>query len=112
MDLTHDYLSIPKRLIIELGDNLLALALYCWIARLYLVMQSPVPLSRSDVQKFDPSTKPGAIKRAFDRLIDGGWLIETDGYKGRYTPVWGKRRGTGAPYPWKIGEDALGCPRR
>jgi hypothetical protein len=26
-------------------------------------------------------------------------------------PVWGKRRGAGAPYPWKIGADHLGCPR-
>jgi hypothetical protein len=111
MELTRDYLTIPKRLIIELRDNPLALALYCWIARLYLITQAPVPLSRSDVRMYDPSTKEGAIKRAFDRLIDGGWLIESAGYKTSYVPVWGKRRGAGAPYPWKIGADHLGCPR-
>ena len=110
--LTEDYLSIPRRLIIELGDNPLALALYSWIARLYLVVQAPVPLSRSDVQKFDPTTKPGAIKRAFDRLVNEGWLIEKAGYKSCYTPVWGQHRRTGAPLPWKIGAEALGCPRR
>ena len=110
--LTQDYLSIPRRLIIELGDNPLALALYCWIARLYLVVQAPVPLSRADVQKFDPSTKPGAIKRAFDRLVNEGWLLETAGYKSCYTPVWGWHCRSGAPLPWKIGAEALGCPRR
>jgi len=111
MELTRDYLTLPRRLIIELRDNPLALALYCWIARLYLIAQAPVPLSRSDVRMYDPSTKEGAIKRAFDRRIDGGWLIESEGYKSSYVPVWGKRRGAGAPYPWKIGADHLGCPR-
>jgi len=111
MELSRDYLTIPRRLIIELRDNPLALALYCWIARLYLIVQVPVPLSRSDVRMYDPSTKEGAIKRAFDRLIDGGWLIESEGYKSSYVPVWGKRRGSSAPYPWKIGADHLGCPR-
>src|SRR5262245_24501881 len=111
MELTRDYLTIPKRLIIELRDNSLAPALYCWLARLYLIVQAPVPLSRTDVRTYDPTTREGAIKRAFDRLIDGGWLIESGGYKSSYVPIWGKRRGTGAPYPWAIGADHLGCPR-
>lgn len=111
MELTRDYLSIPKRMIIELRDNPLALALYCWIARLYLIVQAPVPLSRSDVRMYDPSAKEGAVKRAFDRLISGGWLIESASYKSSYAPVWGTRRGTGVPYPWKVGADHLGCPR-
>ena len=110
--LTQDYVSIPRQLITDLADNPLALALYCWIARLYLVVQAPVPLSRADVQKYDPTTKPGAIKRAFDRLVNEGWLIEKAGYKSCYTPVWGQHRRTGAPLPWKIGAEALGCPRR
>src|SRR4029078_10999635 len=104
MNLRRDYLTLPRRLIIELRDNALALALYSWIARLYLVTQSPVPLSRSDVRMYDPTTKEGAIKRAFDRLLQGGWLLEAGGYKSSYVPVWGQRRGSGAPYLWNIGD--------
>jgi hypothetical protein len=70
--LRENYLSIPRRLIIELRDNPLAIALYAFVARLSLIVQAPIPLSRGDVGKYDPSTKQGAIKRAFDRLIAAG----------------------------------------
>src|SRR5262249_47383779 len=89
----------------------LAIALYFLVARLYLVRQQPVPLSRGDVQLFDPTAKIGAIKRALDRLIQAGWLIEAIGHKSSYTPIWGRRRGTDIPYQWNIGEQRLGCPK-
>src|SRR6266849_3956359 len=110
--LRENYLTIPRRLIIELRDNPLAIALYVFVARLYLIVQAPIPLSRGDVGKYDPSTKPGVIKRAFDRLVAAGWLIETSGSKNCYTPTWGKQRGTDIPSPWRTGEKALGSNRR
>jgi hypothetical protein len=111
MSLTENYISIPKQLIVNLRDNPLAIALYFLVARLYLVRQQPVPLSRGDIQQFDPTAKIGAIKRALDRLIQAGWLVETIGYKSSYTPIWGKRRGTDTLYQWHIGEQRLGCPK-
>lgn len=92
MNLSRDYVSIPKRLIYDLRDNQLALALYMLVARLYLIHQQPIPLSRGDIQQLDPSTKVGAIKRALDRLVDNGWLTETSGVKQHYMPNWGQTR--------------------
>ena len=68
--LTKDYLTIPTRLITEVRDNVIALALYCLVARLYLIAQTPVPLSRADILRYDPSLKTGAVKRALDVLKD------------------------------------------
>ena len=42
MRLTENYLSIPRRLLIELRDTPLAIAIYFFAARLYLVLQKPV----------------------------------------------------------------------
>src|SRR5438552_3253492 len=108
--LTEDYLTVPTRLIIEMRDNLLALALYCLVARLYLIAHAPVALSRADILRYDPSLKVGAVKRALDRLVAEGWLIEETGHKNRYTPTWGRNR-SDVPRPWQIGADYLGCPR-
>jgi len=110
MNLSRDYVSIPKRLIYDLRDNQLALALYMLVARLYLIHQQPIPLSRGDIQQLDPSTKVGAIKRALDRLVDNGWLTETSGVKQHYTPNWGQTRDN-HPYPWVCGAPVLGCPQ-
>jgi hypothetical protein len=109
MGLTENYISIPKKLIVDLRDTPLALALYFFIARLYLVLQAPVPLSRGDIRLFDPCAKIGAIKRALDRLVQDGWLLELRGYKSSYIPTWGKNR-AGTPYQWKVGAPLLGCP--
>ena len=32
-------------------------------------------LSIADVQRYDPSLSRGAVIRAIDRLIEGGWLV-------------------------------------
>jgi hypothetical protein len=109
MSLTENYISIPKRLIVDLRDNPFAIALYFFVARLYLVLQAPVPLSRGDIRLFDPCAKIGTVKRALDRLVRAGWLIEQSGYKSSYVPTWGKNR-AGTPYQWKIGATLLGCP--
>ena len=111
MSLTENYLSLPRRLLIELRDTPLALALYFFIARLYLVQQTPIPLSRTDIRTFDPTARSGAVKRALDRLVQAHWLRETSrvGAKSTYVPVWGTSR-AGAAYPRKIGADRLSCP--
>lgn len=109
ISLTENYISMPRRLITDLRDNPLAIALYFLIARLYLIYQAPIPLSRGDIQIYDSSAKTGAIKRALDRLIAAGWLIETSGPKSSYTPTWGLSR-TGTARPQIIGEARLACP--
>jgi hypothetical protein len=109
---TNAYCSVPQRLITDIHDNPLAIGMYAFVARLYLIQQAPVPISRADVLRYDPSLKAGAVKRAFDRLVDGGWLIETTQAgrkKHRYTPTWGRIKGT--PLPWRLDQPCHGRPR-
>src|SRR5438874_2553141 len=108
--LTENYLPIPVKLLEHLRDTPLALGLYCLTARLFLIAQTPVPLSRTDLQSYDPTIKAGAAKRALDRLTSEGWLIETPGHKSSYLPSWGRSR-EGVDRPWQINADYLGCPR-
>lgn len=107
-----NYCAIPQRLLADLRDTPLAIGLYALAARLFLVHQSPVPLSRADILRFDPSLKPGAVKRAFDRLLAGGWLLDAPasaGHKQRYTPTWGRVKGK--PLPWRMDAPCLGRSR-
>jgi hypothetical protein len=106
--LTENYVAIPLRLVTDLRDNPVAIGLYALIARLYLIVQAPVPLSRNDIQQYDPALKEGTVKRAIDRLTSAGWLTEAPGHKRRYVPTWGRSR-AGATRPWQIGP-RLGCP--
>lgn len=105
------YCPIPQRLITDLHDNPLAIGLYGLIARLYLVAQSPIPLSVPDVLRYDPTLSRGAVLRALARLLLSGYLIEAEqpGRKTRYTPAWG--RIGGAPLAWNMGQPCLGRPR-
>jgi hypothetical protein len=111
MQLSENYISLPRRLLVELRDTPLALALYFFIARLALIQQQPIPLSRGDIRAFDPAAKPGAVKRALDRLVEAHWLIETArvGHKSTYWPVWGQSR-QGVAYGWNVSAERLGCP--
>ncbi|MFL5803550.1 MAG: hypothetical protein ACJ8CR_17630 [Roseiflexaceae bacterium] len=104
------YVPIPQRLVTLLYDTPLAIGLYALIARLYFAAHAPIALSRGDIQRYDPALKEGAVKRALDRLVAGGWIIEAAGHKCRYIPSWGRAR-DGTPRPWRIGTDYLGCPR-
>lgn len=107
-----NYCAIPQRLLTDLRDTPLAIGLYALAARLFLVHQSPVPLSRADILRYDPTLKPGAVKRAFDRLLAGGWLLDAPasaGRKQRYTPTWGRVKGE--PLPWRMDAPCLGRPR-
>lgn len=109
---TNGYCSIPQRLITDIYDSPLAIGLYGLIARLWLITHAPVPLSRADVLRYDPSLKAGAVKRAFDRLVAGGWLVETpqaDRKKHHYTPTWGRVCGTALP--WQLDQPCHGRPR-
>src|SRR5690349_9928043 len=105
------YCPIPQRLIADLHDNPLAIGLYGLIARLYLVAQSPVPLSVPDVVRYDPSLSRGAVLRALARLLAGGYIAQAEqrGGKTRYTPAWG--RVGGATLRWDMGRPCLGRPR-
>ncbi len=105
------YSPIPQRLITALHDNVLAIGLYGFIARLYLVAQAPVPLSVHDVLRYDPTLSRGAVLRALARLRAGGYLIEAPqpGQKTRYTPAWG--RVGSVPLPWNMHLPCLGRPR-
>jgi hypothetical protein len=111
VDLPSAYSPIPQRLITDLHDNMLAIGLYGFVARLYLVAQAPIPLSVPDVLRYDPALSRGAVLRALARLIAGGWLIEATqpGLKTRYTPAWG--RVGGAPLAWNMAQPCLGRPR-
>jgi hypothetical protein len=105
------YCPIPQRLITDLHDNPLAIGLYALITRLYLVVQSPIPLSVPDVVRYDPTLSRGAVLRALARLLAGGYLIgaEQTGRKTRYTPAWGRIGGTALA--WNMGQPCLGRPR-
>src|SRR5215207_7983268 len=105
------YCPIPQRLITDLHDTPLAIGVYGLVARLYLVAQTPIPLSVPDVLRYDPTLSRGAILRALARLIAGGYLIEAaqPGLKTRYTPAWG--RIGGAPLAWNMKQSCLGRPR-
>jgi hypothetical protein len=96
----------------DLRDNELAIGLYLLVARLFLVSHAPIPLGRADVLAFEPSIKAGAVKRAFDRLSAGGWLIASrvaGSPKHHYTPNWGLVDGT--VRPWSLDTPGLGRPR-
>ena len=111
IDQPSAYSPIPQRLIADLHDNVLAIGLYGFIARLYLVAQTPIPLSVPDVLRYDPALSRGAVLRALARLIAGGYLLEAaqPGLKTRYTPAWG--RVGGAPLAWNMAQPCLGRPR-
>ena len=98
-----NYSPIPQRLITDLHDNVLAIGLYALIGRLYFIHQEPIPLSAPDIGRYDPALSRGAIMRAFNRLVDGGWLIATvrRGHKACYAPTWGRVKGV--LLPWRIG---------
>jgi hypothetical protein len=111
IDQPSAYSPIPQRLITDLYDNPLAIGLYGFVARLYLIAQSPIPLSVPDVLRYDPTLSRGAVLRALARLIAGGYLIEATqpGLKTRYTPAWG--RVSGAVLAWNMEQSCLGRPR-
>ena len=111
LDQPSAYSPIPQRLIADLHDSPLAIGLYGLIARLYLVAQSPIPLSAPDVLRYDPALSRGAVLRALARLLAAGYLIESTqtGCKTRYTPAWG--RIGGSPLAWNMARPCLGRPR-
>src|SRR5512145_322690 len=107
----HHYIPLPQRLIHDLRDTPVAIGVYSLIARLYAVVQAPVPLSTPDVQRFDPTVSRGAVLRAFDRLIRTGWLTAhtKQGHKSSYTPTWGIV--SSKPRLWQMDAPALARPR-
>jgi hypothetical protein len=106
------YCPLPRRMLSDLRDNELAIGLYLLVARLFLISHAPIPLSRADVLAYDPNIKAGAVKRAFDRLTAGGWLVISTvpgSPKHHYTPTWGVVGGTARP--WSLQAPGLGRPR-
>jgi hypothetical protein len=105
------YVRVPQRLIAAAAYHPLQIGVSTLVARLFLVAQSPVPLSATDITRYDPSLSRGAAQRALSSLVDDGWLIasERTGQKTTYVPAWG--RVNGAPLPWRIGALCLDRPR-
>ena len=104
------YCPIPQRLITDLHDTPLAIGLYALVGRLYFVLQAPVPLSVPDVRRYDPTLSRGAVIRAFNRLVTGGWVVATTqrGQKTRYVPTRGWIKGI--PHSWQMAQPRLGRP--
>lgn len=107
--LPEHYCPVPQRLIHDLHDTVVAIGLYALVGRLYLLSHAPIPLSRADVTRYDPTLSDGAVKRALDRLLRAGWLAQdTAAKKHRYTPTWGTVRGQGVV--WAVGQPRMGRP--
>ena len=103
-------LTITRQLLAELRDSPLAIGLYIFIARLFIIHKQALALSATDIAAYDPQLTNGAITRAADRLERGGWLIiERRGNKNHYLPAWG--RVAGQVRPWTIGAPLLDRPR-
>jgi hypothetical protein len=105
---TNPYLLIPQRLCMDVRDNPLAIGVYSLIARLFLVSHAAIPLSASDIQRFDTSVSYGQARRALERLVDTGWLAVTLGRKNSYLPTWGRIHGSCRP--WQFGVEKFGRP--
>src|SRR6266545_2266416 len=109
--LTHDYLSLPCRLVRDLRDSPLAIGIFCLVARRFLVAHEPIPLSAADICAYDGTVSRGAVLRALHRLVALGWLVEVKqrGRKTHYAPAWGyiKR----VVRPWQMDAELLGRPR-
>lgn len=105
------FVLLPTQLIADMADTPLAVSLYALIARCFLVLQSAVPLSSTDIMNYDPTLRRGAVLRALNRLTRDGWLLVSEeiGHKTRYTPTWGCIAGT--PRPWRTDVERLGRPR-
>jgi hypothetical protein len=105
------YVRVPQRLLTSAVYPPLLVGVYSLVARLFLVVQAPVPLSAADLTRFDPALSRGAAQRALSSLVDDGWLIVTEraGQKSTYVPSWG--RVNGIPAPWRIGTPCLDRPR-
>lgn len=102
---------VPTRLFDDFHDTPLTIGIYSLVARLYLVHKDAIALSSGDIQRYDTTLSRGAVLRALDRLVRGGWLIEyreKRGCKIRYVPAWGLVNGE--PRPWQTGAPGLNRP--
>lgn len=88
------------QLIAALRDNPLAVGLLCFIQRLFLIHQRPIPLSAADVAACDPGVSQPAVRRALSRLVREGGLLAAGrrGAKHACVPGWGIV--AGQPRPW------------
>lgn len=104
------YAPLPRRMIEDLRDTPVAIAVYALVARLTLISGQPIPLSPGDLLAYDPTLSYGAGRRAIDRLVDSGYLVvASDGRKRTFTPSWGHVHD--APLLWQHGKPSLGRPR-
>ncbi len=94
------YIAVPRTLLLDLRDSPLAVGIYALMMRLVTATKAPLLISAGDILAYDPNLKRGQILRAVNRLVAGGWLIETQqsGKKTTYLPTWG--RISGVPRPW------------
>lgn len=103
------YILIPQPLCADLRDNPIALGVYALLARSFFSSHSAIPCSAHDLMLFDSNLSYGQARRALDRLVADGWLLQQPlGRKNAYTPTWGSIKGT--PRPWDMQAARLGCP--
>lgn len=105
------YVMLPRRLLADLRDSPVAVAVYALVGRLYRIHHQPIPLSPKDLVAYDPAITYGAASRAFDRLASSGWLLATRPTHGKiaYRPTWGVV--AGEVRPWDLHAPSLDCPR-
>ncbi len=106
--LAQDYVFLPQRLIADLQANPAAIGVYALLARLFLIYQTPIPLSAADLQRYDPTLSYGAARGALQRLVALHWLTDQSGHKNCYTPTWGAIKGT--TRLWQMDAPTLGRP--
>lgn len=81
---------VPRNLIDDFRRTPAAIAIYALIVRLWFVSNEEVPLSASDLLRYDPSLSYGAARRSLDQLVTDGWLVRTgSGIKKAFLPTWG-----------------------
>jgi hypothetical protein len=107
---TQGYVPIPRRLVLDEQDSPLSIGLYLVVARLSQCHQEAIPVSASDIPRWDPMTHQACALRALQRLVRDSWLASEvqPGRKTRYCPTWG--RISDQPRLWAYDAPKLGRP--
>ena len=109
------YLLLPESLALDLRDSPLAVGIYLFVGRIFLIHQDPIPLSAKDIENYDGSDdiRRCAIIRALTRLYTKGYLLPHSrnrrGVKATYLPGWGGVKGEARP--WSFDAECLDRPR-
>lgn len=90
------YVCIPHTLARAAQSRPRAIGIYALIARQFLITGEAMPVSPTDLTRFDPTLSRGSALRALNWLLDQGYLSATHsgcGQKRHLSPTWGRIRG-------------------